>query len=354
LPYKENIKISTDDLLTIIRKDFPEEAINDLSPLPNSFINPIFKITLTNSSSYILKINNPHWPQKQTRELYAMRLAASKTSLPIPRVVNSHDASDFFPFSYHIQEYVSGFDLRKAVIEYQMTGNEFLSVIKKIGHFLGELHNISFNLFGDFTIPLEKCSSFVVETREQFLWHNQFKTWPECFRAYCLDVLYWVDRSSFSSYRPKLREKIEKFMDEIHIPPYPCFVHSDIQPSNVIISNKKVVGIVDFEWAYAGSAYFDYLLTSTGFSTSLYPTFETSSLLSVLPEIDPQKIARSFLSGYVETSNIRLKRERKELADFVSLLYLIGSWNWYKQSSSSSEITLLEKRIRELLSLFLQ
>ncbi len=58
----------------IITHNFPNETINSILEIKRSFINPVFDIALSDGQNYILRINNPHWPDKQKRELIALKL----------------------------------------------------------------------------------------------------------------------------------------------------------------------------------------------------------------------------------------------------------------------------------------
>ncbi|MBK5112945.1 MAG: aminoglycoside phosphotransferase family protein [Candidatus Heimdallarchaeota archaeon] len=345
MPYKSQIPIIDKHLLEVIQEHFPNEKI-EITEIEKSFVNPVFQFTVSSDKSYILKINNPEWPQKQTREIKAMTLAKTKTTIPLPQIIADHNKDDKYPFSYLILEKLPGMDLRDIVKKNLITKKEFLSIIRKVGFHLGELHAISFDFFGDFCIKQKNSTS---ESFTHF-WGKQFTSWKECFKAFCYDMLNWVDQVSFPNYRKPLTWKIEELTEKFtENNEKGSFVHSDIQPTNVIIKNGKITGIIDFEWSYAGSPSFDFHLTKAGFFFSSFPSLEKNIAYTKL-DLNQEEIQKEMLSGYKNSSSNQLTDLPTELLDFVWLLYMIGSWNWSVQSSTSEEIKSSEQSIHELFS----
>lgn len=346
MPYKSQIPLSEKQIHKIIQDHFPNEKSIRISEIEKSFVNPVYEFKLSNNESYILKVNNPEWPTKQTRELKAMVIAEKNTTIPLPQVIADQLTTDTHPFSYLIFEKLPGNDLRDIVEQNLITKKEFLSIVRKVGFHLGELHSITFDHFGDFCVKQENNS----KKSSNYFWGKQFTNWADCFKAFCYDMLNWVDRTSFPNYRKPLEWKINELSEKIEEPNEKgCFVHSDIQPTNILIKNGRITGIIDFEWSYAGSPSFDFHLTKAGFYFSAFPSLDESIIITQL-DMNQEEIHKELLAGYQTSYKKQLANISDELFDFVWLLYMIGSWNWSVSSSTPEEIKAYEKSIHELFS----
>ena len=346
MPYKSQIPRTDKQILKIIQEHFPGEKIKKVSEVEKSFVNPVYDFVLANDESYILKINNPEWPTKQTREKKAMTMAEKNTTIPLSQVIADHMMNDKHPFSYLILEKLPGKDLRDLVEQNLITKKEFISIVRKIGFHLGELHSINFDFYGDFCVKQEQNS----KKSNNYFWGKQFTNWNDCFKAFCYDMLNWVDRTSFPNYRKLLEWKINELSEKIEEPnENGCFVHSDIQPTNILIKNGRITGIIDFEWSYAGSPSFDFHLTKAGFHFSTFPSLDESKIIAHL-DINQEEIHKELLAGYQTSYKKHLAILQDELLDFVWLLYTIGSWNWAVYSSTSEERNTYEKSIHDLFS----
>ncbi len=347
MSYKSEILLTKKQISSIFHFHFPKGKIVTIQEFSQSFINPVYNVTLNNSQEYILKINNPHWPNKQKRELFAMELAKQKTSVPIPEVYVSSFDKLLIPFDYMIQEKLQGVELRETISSSIVSEKELLNIIEKLGVYLGELHSIKFDFFGDFTQVDTENSSLEGSKGDKF-WNNQFLDWRSCFKAFCIDNLNWVDTSSFPEYRKKIVSKIDEFSEKVCNAESACFVHSDIQPSNILIDKNKITGIIDFEWSFAGSASFEYALVLAGLYFSSFPSLEHSKLFSSFSERSTEAIKKRFTRGYQTTSKKLISEEPEELTHFIWLLFMIGSWNWSLKSLTIDEVQEQEKSIHNL------
>jgi len=346
MPFKSQISLSEKQIHKIILEHFPHEKTIRISEIEKSFVNPVYEFKLANNESYILKVNNPEWPLKQTRELKAMTIAEKNTTIPLPRVITDQLTNDTYPFSYMILEKLPGKDLKAIVEQNLITKREFLSVVRKVGYHLGELHTITFDHFGDFCVNQENYS----KKSSNYFWGNKFTNWAACFKAFCYDMLNWVDRTSFPNYRKPLEWKINELSERMEEPnENGCFVHSDIQPTNILVKNGKVTGIIDFEWSYAGSPSFDFYLTKAGFYFSAFPSLAESKIITQL-DLNQEEVHKELVAGYQTSYKKQLADLPNELLDFVWLLYMIGSWKWSISSSTPKEIIAYEKSIHELFS----
>jgi len=345
LSYKINQQITNALLRNIIKTHFPDDQLEKVAEIEGSFVNPVFKFQLKNNTSYILKFNNPRWPYKQEREINAIKLVQTKTSIPVPKIIIEHSILNADDLAYMILERAPGLDFRGAIATDQLTGSEILKIIEKTGYYLGEMHSIKFDFFGDIS-----DNHLDDTTRDSYFWGKRFSKWSDCFKAFCMDILFWVDKQSFPQYRAKLIEKINDYANNQPEPETASFIHSDIQPSNIIISDKQISALIDFEWAFAGSPCFEYSITRAGFYFSVFPSLSPSGLLTNYPDITKETIDQVFLRGYKSANIRRFLEPMPDLTDFIWLLYMIGSWDWSIQTSTLDEVKKYEQDIHDLYS----
>ncbi|MHA1125359.1 MAG: phosphotransferase family protein [Candidatus Heimdallarchaeota archaeon] len=351
MPFKSEIPISEKKVHEIILHNFPNETISSILEIKRSFINPVYDIALSNGQNYILRINNPHWPDKQKRELTALTLAREKTSIPIPKIVFFDSNQKLIPYDYMIQEKAPGMELNTAIASGQLKEDQLEKIIEQLASYLGELHSIHFDFFGDFN----QKESYPIKqqvTASDRLWGSKYANWQLCFKAFCFDNLNWVDTSSFVNMRKPLITKIDEFSKRVPQPEIACFVHSDIQPTNILVHEGEISAILDFEWSYAGSSSFDYDLTLAGLYFGNFPSLDKSNVLSNYKTLTKDRIEKLFLQGYQKSYKGKIYSEPEGLRDFIWLLYMIGSWDWSVKSSTKDEITAFEKDVRELYSRF--
>ncbi|MBD3192245.1 MAG: phosphotransferase [Candidatus Heimdallarchaeota archaeon] len=346
LPYKSLMNVTPEQITTIFLKHFPSEEIKAISEIQQSFVNPVYHVMLSNHEEFILKINNPCWPNKSLREVIALSLVKEKTTIPTPELVAFDFIKEAVPWKYLIQKKVAGQELREAIRLGKMEYTTFLEIIQAIGRYLGELHSISFNVFGDFSISSPRFSS--QGASPGVFWGKQFDDWCSCFQAFCLDNLNWVDQSSFPNYRPALRKKIQEFSRAFPRTEKSCFVHSDLQPTNILVEDGKIAAIIDWEWSFAGSPSFDFTLTQAGIYYSAFPSISGSKMYDQFPSLSREQFNQALLAGYQSTNKFDLVPQPTELAEFIWLLFLIGSWDWCVQASSAETVKELKQNVHEL------
>ncbi|HUU76882.1 MAG TPA: aminoglycoside phosphotransferase family protein [candidate division Zixibacteria bacterium] len=346
MPFKTEIKVTNKQISSIFSFHFPDEKIFSIKDKVESFVNPVFEVHLEDNTKYILKINNPQWSLKQRRELNAMEIVRENSQIPIPQVIGFNYSKTIIPYDYSIFEKIDGIELRELETKKQLHQNEYLSIIEELGYYVGLLHSISFDFFGDL-LGSKMQTNFKPNEKLNYFWGKKFSSWKSCFKAICFDNLNWVDSKSFEKYRIKIIPKIDELAEKICLPFEACFIHSDIQPSNILIKDNKITSILDFEWAYAGSPSFEYELILAGLYLSNFPSVDKNSLLQSFPTTPNEDIESKFFSGYKKSFPHNIQREKENISDFIYLLYMIGSWDWTIKTSTPEEIEKYKLSIKE-------
>ncbi|NHJ04262.1 MAG: aminoglycoside phosphotransferase family protein [Candidatus Heimdallarchaeota archaeon] len=346
MPFKTEIKITNKQISSIFSFHFSDKKIFSIEDKVESFVNPVFEVCLEDNTKYILKINNPQWPLKQRRELNAMEIVRKKTTIPIPQVIAFNYSKKIIPYDYSIFENIDGIELRNLETKKQLHHNEYFSIIEELGYYVGLLHSINFDFFGDL-LGSDIETNIQPNEKPNYFWGKRFSDWKSCFKAICLDNLNWVDSKSFEKLRLKIIPKIDEFAEKIFLPSEACFIHSDIQPSNILVKDGKITSILDFEWTYAGSPSFEYDLILAGLYLSNFPSVDKNSVLQSFPSITNEAIESKFFSGYKKSFPQNIVREKENISDFIYLLYMIGSWHWTIKISTQEEIKKYQNNIEE-------
>jgi len=341
MSYKTREPLSSQTLQKMIVKHFPKQKISSIHEVSQSFVNRVYFFRLNNGAEFFLKINNPLWSFKQKRELEAIALVKEKTTVPVPtiRAISPPDE----PLTYMIMEKAPGRELGSALRSAQWSKTAFLDVIKDVGGYLGELQKVSFDFYGDFSAP-SLSPSKVPST----LWGQQFSAFSECLNAFCFQVLNWVDTESFPKIRKRLIKIIPRYLETIEDHSPACLVHSDIQPSNIIVEGKKITAIIDFEWAFAGTSNLDFHLTKAGFCFSSFPSLASDSSFSAFFQVSEEELTHALMTGYSARSSKPIVPYPDNFGEFIWLLYIIGSWRWITESSTPQEIDQLKDGVYSL------
>lgn len=339
------MNITNKHIKKICTETFSNDQLMQVIEITASFVNPVYELLFSSGKEFILKVNNPHWPLKQKREISALKLVKEKTAIPLPEIITANYEKTIIPFDFLILEKKQGITLRESLIKKLITKKQLLSIVQQIGSFLGELHSITFDFFGDFSI--KEGSNFQSTNKISSFWGETFDSWRKAFIAFCLDNLNWVDSRSFPNYRDKLKDLIYNFAEKISEPQTGCFVHSDLQPTNILIENSRITAFLDFEWAYSGSASFDFALTLNGLFYSRFPSLAISDYFDAT-FWSHETISEFLMRGYKEINKLPIIDQPSNLMTFIWLLYMIGSWSWTKQSSTTEELKIYKKTIDEL------
>jgi serine/threonine protein kinase len=297
----------------------------------------------------MVKVNNPHWKNKHLREKKVLDLVRNRTTIPLPKVI----AAFSHPTDWHqnvlIYQKLPGITLRDHLEQQSLSVKEILAIMKQLGQFLQQLHQITFPFFGDFLTDSVIMESSIGSP----FWGKQFHSWSDCFQALCFDNLTWVDTTSFPSLRPVLKEKTSEFTARLSSPTVGHLIHSDIQPTNILIAHKAISGILDWEWCYSGVPALEIELIKMGFGYSLFPSLQKSRLFNSFGREFHQQLLYAFFEGYaLNGSSLPSYSFPSDIAQFLWLLYVIGSWKWIKEVVSSATIRKLQTRVNELFRYF--
>lgn len=221
----------------IVRVDGFEAIAASAVPLTGGYGGETYAVSAAGEDA-VLKLYGKR-PERAAVDLSLMRLVSGL--LPVPRVLDAmpEPAGDGAP-PYVLYERLPGVNL-----ETYLEGageDERRKVGEQLGELLVRLSGMPFLTFGDFAGRELAIVSFGVGGLDEF------------FASHAERIgLTPAQRSGFESVIDQAEELAETGVDRI------CLVHSDFNPKNLLVdpSTARLTGLIDWEFAHAGSPYSD-------------------------------------------------------------------------------------------------
>ncbi|WP_342552146.1 aminoglycoside phosphotransferase family protein [Paenibacillus sp. FSL R7-0652] len=234
-------------------------AIQECEEMIDGWANHAYKIVLSDGRKIVLKIapsaatNLMRCEQDlMTAEVEALRLAAGLKDVPVPQVL-AYDASlAFAPAQYFIMEYMSGTPYNQ--VKTQLTVSEQEEIEQQLGQYNKRINEIKGDRFGYFSGK-----------------DRQRSTWREAFLMLMEDMLADGEKAKIDigiDYN-ELRRLIEERSDVLDEVTEPMLISWDLWDGNVLVQDKQITGIIDFERSLWGDPlmehYFSHFNYTPGF-----------------------------------------------------------------------------------------
>lgn len=216
----------------IIGRVFPKAKVVSIREFKKGMMNRTYDVKLSDKNVVLRIYPRESW--KAVKEQYLYNLLSKKTKVPVPEVYKIDTSKRIIPFAYSILSKVEGKELGKI---YKKTKNKKL--IRDAAIYLAKIHSIKFSKFG-----------WIVGKEVK----PKFSKWKDYF-AYGLE--HKLDKIRKISKVPKkliteTKNYVEQNQELLNIKSKPCLIHKDYHFSHIIADEKKINGIIDFEWAIAG------------------------------------------------------------------------------------------------------
>ena len=205
--------------------------IQDLVPMDGGAVHSIYELRAGDGQAYVLKLYRGELSWKLDKELHLYELVHSRTSIPIPEVVHAGPAVLVMAKS-------PGSPLRFL----DVSDEEVLEYNRQLGALLRELHTITFNGFG------------YIETRVI----NPADSNLKYMRGRLDGKLRGFDRHGGN---PALKQALERHFAAHERAFTGCetavLCHNDAHDANLLVSEGRITGLVDWENAVAGDPLLD-------------------------------------------------------------------------------------------------
>lgn len=307
--YEEHINLSPVYLKSIIKLYISDEIVA-IKPMTEGCANTNYKISFKRHIPVVFRI--------YTRDSRAMGREADifrvvHEHVPVPSIIALDDTKKHINYSFGIFTYIRGISMRELVL----AGDEKIisACCIDAGRYLAALSNIRFPKQGFFEENL-KIKYFMNNYINYFMAQLEDRN---------------IKRELGKNIINKLQKLIyenEKYLPDIN---QANLTHGDYDPANIKVGKIKnrwgVVGILDWEFAFSGSYYFD-IGTMLRFSHKL-----------------PKYYERSFITG-LEQHGLKLPQDWRKYArliDLLSLLQLLRFNSKDARPKLNSDVTALIK-----------
>lgn len=216
----------------IIGRVFSKAKVVSIREFKKGMMNKTFDVKLSDKNVVLRIYPRESW--KAVKEQYLYSLLAKRTRVPVPKVYKIDTSKKLIPFAYSILSKVEGMELGKV---YKKTKNKGL--IKDAAKYLAKIHSIKFNKFG-----------WIVGKQVK----PKFSKWKDFFDYGLEHKLVKIRKISKvpNELIKQTKAYIEEHHDLLNIKSKPCLIHKDYHFSHIIADEKRINGIIDFEWAVAG------------------------------------------------------------------------------------------------------
>ena len=289
-PQKSEIIITNAEIQKIISKYDKTCKIKKTTSIEEGVANPVFIIE-TQKSDLVLRIINPltgDWKPIKEELVYQI---FKNNKIPCPRILKTDISKKLIPYDYVISKRLKGNALKKSN----------LKIVKELGKYLGKIHSITFNKFGDVS---KRGKNFMVGPAHELssvskrIKSGPFTSWKEMHREIITSRLYYFKGSEFED----LIEPIKKyFKKNEHLLDYkitPRLFDLDLNRNNIFEKDNKITGILDVEESLIGHNEYDLMRTELHFKGK-------------------PKLRKAFFEEY--TKYVRLDKGYEERRPFYSL-----------------------------------
>lgn len=257
------MKSRTKNLLTeqqitrLVKANFGQEIeIGRIDELKGGMFNSAYWIDLPElQNAIVLKVSlTPDTPvltyekDLMPTEVEVMQLITDKTTIPIPKVLGFDFSNQLINSNYFFMTAMHGQVMTSLVRRMGKENNQRVKMT--LGGYFAQIHGIKGKYFGYFS-KLPK---------------RQFQTWREAFLDMNATILRDAQQHHVDLPYARIESVLAKhahLLDEVSVP---SLVHYDIWPGNIFMIKNgdeyQIEGIVDFERAFWGDPYADFVSMS--------------------------------------------------------------------------------------------
>ncbi len=235
-------KQSRELLEAIVKKAFGSKPISEIQELTEGFFNVAYLVTFADSTEVILKIAPPPGALVMTyeknimfAEVDSMKMAASKTTLPVAKILFYDQSCSLCDSEYFFMEKLKGQSFHS--IREQLPEEISTKISKMAGEYCRIFNQIKGTKFG----------YYGQENQQGDNWHQVFL---QMLTNIVMDAkMYEIDFTVDTDYILSILERDKEHFLEVM---EPKFVHWDMWAGNIFVHEDTISGIIDFErclWA---------------------------------------------------------------------------------------------------------
>lgn len=280
--------------------------IADFKALTGGTFNSVYKLESVDKKAYILKIAPDESLDVLTyenniisNELEFFKLTEKIQAVRFPKIYG-YNVDDSYKYEYILMEFIEGQMLNKA----RLKGEERSAVMYDLGKAMAEIHTITKeNSFGYMQTP-----------------HSTF---TEAYKSMAENVINdGLKVTKSLPYLKRIRDTIEKHIDEFDALDKAVLTHFDLWPGNLIVKDGRLHSIIDCERCMFGDPIGDFIS------------------LDYMAPIE-KAVPKELLEGYNSVSLNKLTFNRNEKIRFYLMRLYLGlivyTETYYRCSKYSPE-----------------
>lgn len=249
-------ELSQNQIKAILKKHFPKQNINDITRITQGYSHYMYDCELKDKH-VILRISfNKKADLSIAKEIWVID-QYKKVGVPVPKIYAWKEQEDF---DYMIMQKFEADNLEQ--IWNNLSENEKIQVAEEMGKLLRKMHSVPIKKFGHIGSNGVISDSF--SFRKQSDDNVKKSDWVNVLFSSGLKDLSLVIAQDLIT--PEQSSKILKYLHS-HVQMIkdckPALVHTDFQLGHLFVkkqNNKwKIVGLIDFEFAYAYAPEFDFI-----------------------------------------------------------------------------------------------
>jgi aminoglycoside phosphotransferase (APT) family kinase protein len=262
--------ISPEQIRPLVRAVFAQAEIAACAPSPGARDSPSYDLRLDHPALEVV-FKTYADPASARRETHLLGLLTSETGVPVPRVLLGDDSGATVPYPWALLTCLPGRPL-SGILD-TLSDEELALIGYEMGRYLGHMHQIPLDTFGQFLPPPLSPHSEVAYIAARAAPALETCRERGLLPAAVIELLQQLLGSSPLLDRPQA-----------------CLIHGAFGPSSVIVergaAGYHVTGFLGFECAIGGS-----------------PELEMAPLFAWTLEGRPS-FEKEFLDGYVELGEI--------------------------------------------------
>ena len=201
------------------------------------------------------------WKPEKERVVYGLM---RHLGIPMPNVLKTDLSCSLLLFPYVVSERLPGRTLSQSYDA--MTETQRVTIYRQLGDFLGRMHSVSFDAFGDVA---ERDGMVTVgpaweleDGMEAGAVHpDPFATWREMHRQIVRRHLRFLGQTEFRDLVVPIETWFEAHEELLETAITPRLLHMDFHMGNVMVEGDVITGILDVEESLVGHNEFDLMRT---------------------------------------------------------------------------------------------
>ncbi len=248
-------ELTSNSIKSILVEIFETDKIMKLQLLTKLAVNTLYSFEVE-GKRYVMKIltrpvtvENEFYRLEKEAELMRQFSVVKKATgipikersmVPVPEIFHIESDTNKLGCKFIIMSKVQGENLENIWIDLDSTKKEIF--IEEFSKIVKNIHAVKFDMFGEI---------------EEYRCPRRFYTYASFLKANLRRTTRLLGTRTIipTNLIMKAQKFVEDNLDRVSYSSKPSLIHADLNPSNVVIKDKKsmkISAILDFEWSYAG------------------------------------------------------------------------------------------------------